>query len=379
MKHKKPIKVLLTKINIIFRQNLSAFLIVFIWFLGNYFYFLFETSFNYLQSIHILLFFMNSDTLWGTFYANFSEFIIFGTIFSLITIDLFRKYNPVEACRKFASILNDHIIIIGYNNIGRRLADYLRSCEKDFIVIDKDPNAVADIIDAEEPVIVDDGLSLKALLDAGVKNASGVFIMSDHLELLMVACANVRRYNKKCQLVCRVFEDDIAEVIANTYDATTISTSKFASDVIINEIRSIKPQNILLIGMNHINIRLIRKLKSKFPKIRYSLIEENEELVEDLLEEREMNIIIGDPKEYITLNKIPIGQVNLVINTLPDTAKSILITKRIRDLNRNCKIIARLFHEEIAEVIMDPPFNAEVISSSKFTLEIMKKNRLLNV
>ena len=194
MKHRKPIKLIFTKINIIIRQNLSALLIVLIWFLGNYIYFLYETSFNFLKTIHILLFFLNSNTLWGTFYANFTEFIIFGLIFSLITIDLFRKYNPVEACRKFASILNNHVIIIGYNNIARRIADYLSSHEKDFIIIDKDPEAVADIVDAEEPVIVDDGLLLKSLLDAGIENASAVFIMSDHLELLMVACANVRHY-----------------------------------------------------------------------------------------------------------------------------------------------------------------------------------------
>ncbi len=361
------------------RQNLGAFLIVFVWFLANYCYFLYETSFNFLESIHILLYFKESSTLWGNFYANFTEFIIFGLIFGLITIDLFRKYNPVETCRKYASFLDNHIIIIGYNNIGRRLADYFRSIEKDFIIIDKDPEVVADLIDREEPVIVDDSLSLKALLDAGVKNAAAVFIMSDHLDLLMVVSANVRHYNKKCLLVCRVFEDDIAEVIANTYNAITISTSKFAADVIFNEIEKNNPQNILLIGMNHINIRLLDKIKKNFKDVNYCLIEENEELVEELLEEKDTKVIIGDPKEYITLQKIPINKVTLVINTLPDAAKSILITKRIRDLNQNCKIISRFFLENVAEVMMEPPFNAEVISSSKFTIEFLKKKGILNI
>jgi hypothetical protein len=64
---------------------------------------------------------------------------------------------------------------------------------------------------------------------------------------------------------------------------------------------------------------------------------------------------------------------------LDDKTQSILITKRIRDLNKNCKIITRMFLDEVAEVLMEQSFNTEVISSSKFTLETMKRERLLSV
>ncbi|MBD3216190.1 MAG: hypothetical protein GF311_26490 [Candidatus Lokiarchaeota archaeon] len=64
---------------------------------------------------------------------------------------------------------------------------------------------------------------------------------------------------------------------------------------------------------------------------------------------------------------------------MDDTTQSILITKRIRDLNKNCKIITRMFLDEVAEVLMEQPFNTEVISSSKFTLETMKREILLSV
>jgi Trk K+ transport system NAD-binding subunit len=138
-------------------------------------------------------------------------------------------------------------------------------------------------------------------------------------------------------------------------------------------------KDILLIGMNHINIRLLNEIKREFKEIHYSLIEENEELVEELLEERDTKVIIGDPKEYITLRKIPIKDMDLVINMLQNTADSILITKRIRDLNKNCKVISRFFLEEVAEVMTEDPFNAEIISSSKYTLERMKKDGLLDL
>jgi Trk K+ transport system NAD-binding subunit len=331
------------------------------------------------ESLLILFYFKESPTLWGSFYSSMTEFLIFGLVFSLITIELFRKYNPIEACRKFASVLNDHVIIIGYNHLGQRVANYYRNRGIDFIIIDKDQNAVQDLIDMEDPVIVDDGLSPQALLDAGVDDARAVFIMSDHLELLMVACSNVRHRNRDCKLTCRVFEDDIAEVIANTFNAETISTSKYAANIILEDIKKGRYKDILLIGMNHINIRLLNEIKREFSNINYCLIEENEELVEELLEEKDTEVIIGDPKEYITLRKIPIKDMDLVINTLPNTANSILITKRIRDLNKNCKVISRFFLDEVAEVMTEEPFNAKVISSSKFTVERMKKNGLLEL
>ncbi len=377
MKKTERIKVIITKIKIIIRQNLIPLIIVLVWFICNYFIFLYGTSFNYFESLLILFYFKESHTPWGSFYSSMTEFLIFGLVFSLITIELFRKYNPIEACRKFASVLHDHIIIIGYNHIGRRLANYYRSLGKNFIIIDKNPKAVHDLLDKEEPVIVDDGMSLQALMDARVKNAEAVYIMSDHLELLMVACSNVRHNNKNCKLVCRVFEDDIAEVIANTFNAITISTSKFASNIILEEIKKGRYKDILLIGMNHINIRLINEIKKEIHDLNYCLIEENEELVEELVEEEDPKVLIGDPKEYITLHKIPIKEMDLVINTLQNTADSILITKRIRDLNKNCKVISRFFLDEVAQVMTEPPFNAKVISSSKFTLEIMKKRGFL--
>jgi Trk K+ transport system NAD-binding subunit len=375
----EKIKLLGTKIKILIKQNIKPLLIVLLWFIFNYFFFLYETSLNYSESLLILFYFKESPTLWGSFYSSMTEFLIFGLVFSLITIELFRKYNPIEACRRFASVLHDHVIVIGYNHLGQRVANYYRELGKDIIVVDKNPDVVQDLIDMEEPVIVDDGLSLQALLDAGVEEAKAVFITSDHLELLMVASSNVRHHNRDCRLVCRVFQDDIAEVIANTFNAETISTSRYAANIILEEIKKGRYKDILLIGMNHINIRLLKEIRSEFSEINYSLIEENEELVEELLEEKDTRVIIGDPKEYITLRKIPIKDMDLVINTLHNTADSILINKRIRDLNKNCKVISRFFLDEVAQVMTEEPFNAQVISSSKFTLERMKRKGLLDL
>ncbi|MBD3254003.1 MAG: hypothetical protein GF383_02870 [Candidatus Lokiarchaeota archaeon] len=368
----------LTKIKFLVKQNLFAFLIIGLWFLCNYVYFYLLTS-SYFESVYILFYFKENDSLWGTFYANFTEFIIFGLIFSLITIDLFRKYNPEETCRDIAHKLEDHAIIIGYNHLGQRLANFFDKIGVKFVIIESEKKYIEELINDEKPVIHDDVRKMDTLNDANIQKARAVYITSDNLEVLLVGCAHIRMVNRSCKLVCRVFHDDIADLISTTYKATTISTSKYASNRLINKIESENFQNLLIIGLNHISYRISKKLEKYFPNIRFHIIEEDEEIIEDILLENQEHLIIGDPKDRSILEKVDIQKIDCVINVTTQAVQStLLITKRIRELNPKCKIITRLFLDSIAEILENPPFNSQVMSSSKDTLDYMKKKRLLN-
>jgi hypothetical protein len=212
-----------------------------------------------------------------------------------------------------------------------------------------------------------------------VKKAKAIFILTDDLEILLVACSTIRRYNKSCKLICRIFQDDIAQVIADNFNAKTISTSKYAAEVIIEEIEEKQYKNIIIIGLTHISVRLMEDIRNMDRNINYYIIEEDEEKIEEYIFEGSEHIIIGDPREYLLLKKAHIKEADLIINTNQEIGSSILITKRIRDLNPECKIISRIFPENIAEIISRSPFKSEVISSSKTTLKIMIKHHMLDV
>lgn len=367
----------LIKIKKVLRQNYIAFLIVIFWFLGNFIYFSIKTSDLY-EALLIIFYFKNHLSLYGNFYESFTEFIIFGLIFSLITIDLFRKYNPADTCRELARFCDNHVVIIGYNHIGKRIADYIsKNTKYDVVVIEKKEELVKDLIENEQAVLYDDALKMETLEDANIEKARAVFVMSDNLEVQLVVNANVRELNKRCKLICRVFEDDIGDLISKTYNAKVLSTSKFASEMIFKKITKRNYQNILLIGLNHISLRLIEKIK-QLGNINYFIIEEDEEKIEELMVSKE-TIIIGDPKEAAILNKANIQEIDYVINTISDVTDTILITRKIRELNSICKIISRFFLESVAEVLERPPFRSKVISYSKQTLKIMIKEGLLDL
>ncbi len=364
------------KLKSILIQNSYVFIILILWFLCNYIAFLILTN-DFIEAFFILFFFKNHPSMYGNFYANFSEFIIFGLVFSLVTIDLFRKYNPADTCRKLAMSHSNHVVIIGYNHIGQRIADFLKEKGESVVIIERKKEIIQNLIDNEEAVVNGDALNFEVLLDAGIDKAKAVLIMSDNLEVLMVITAHVRQLNKRCKLVCRVFEDDIGELISKTYNAEIISTSKFTAEIIIAKIIKNHYKNILLIGMNNITARLMKRLEN-LTYINFCLIEENEELIEDYSFWRD-NIVVGDPKDHQILNKVGIENVDFIFNSIPVVTESILIIRRIREINKNCKIYARFFNDNVAELLEKHPFSTKVISSSKYTLNVIEKKGLLNL
>ena len=290
-------------------------------------------------------------------------------MFGLITVELFRKYNPAIASREVSKKYSNHVVIIGYTHIGKRIHSYLMEKGIKHAIIENNYDLVEDLIIKEEAVVNDTPMNIEALKDAGIERAKAVFVTSDDFEIQLVVNHNIRRFNPSCRLIARIFEDDVAELISKTYNAEIISTSKYAADVIVDKIRKGNYKKVLLIGLNHISLRLIEILKTK-DYIKFQLIEENEDLISDFIDDMD-NIIPEDPKDLTTLQKVHIEDIDCIINTIPEVKDSFLITKRIRDLNRNCKIISRFFLDSVAEILEKPPFRSEVISSSKRTLEIM--------
>jgi Trk K+ transport system NAD-binding subunit len=345
-----------------------AFSIVILWFFLNFLYFSNITN-NVAEGGLIVFFFIEHNSLYGTFYSAFTEFIIFGLVFGLITVELFRKYNPCMASREVSKKYANHVVIIGYTHIGKRIATYLAEKKTKYVIIEENYDLVEDLVIKEEAVVNDTPINIEALKDAGVERAKAVFVTSDDFEIQLVVNHNVRRLNPTCRLIARIFEDDVGDLISKTYGAEIISTSRYAAEVIVNKIRKANYKKVVLIGLNHISLRLIEKLKPK-DYIKFQLIEENEDLISDFIDDMKY-IVSGDPKDLATLQQVNIEKVDCIINTIPEVKDSFLITKRIRDLNRSCKIISRFFLDSVAEILEKPPFRSEVISSSKHTLEIM--------
>ena len=366
----------LTKVKIVFLQNIHALFIVLFWFGAHFLYFYWITG-EIFESLKIIFFFKEGPGEYGFFYANFTEFIIFGLVFSLITIELFRKYNPEVTCREICQKLDNHVVIIGYSAIGRGLAEYLSEKGISHVIIERNLKLIEHLIENEEPVINDNAEHKQTLIDARVDKARAVFVLSDNIEVQLVSNSLIREMNPDCLIVGRIFQDDIGKIISKTYDSHMISTSKFAANLIFEKIIENDYKYVLILSMNHISERLVKQFKKL--DVNFKIIEEDEELIEhSMIELTDPCVILGDPKELSILELAHITEVDCVVNLTNDISDSIIIAKRIRDLNPNCKIICRIFIDTVAEMLEKPPFNCDIVSSSKATISELEKKGLLD-
>src|SRR6267142_1208981 len=85
-----------------------------------------------------------------------SQCVLFGIVISIFILQALQRYNPQEGCRMLASEMKDHVIVVGHSHLGARLVAHLRQSARAYVLIDKDPAAVDDLVRAGEPVVVDD-------------------------------------------------------------------------------------------------------------------------------------------------------------------------------------------------------------------------------
>lgn len=353
------------KLKILLKQNWIWFAALFIWFLANYIGFYFLTGGNFTEALMYTFYFGQLAHPYGYFYIIFSQCIILGLIISLVTVGLYRNYHPRQTCLTLAKSMKNHIILIGFSHLGQRIREFLIKNKKKYVIIEEEEALIKDLIEAEEPIIPQKPIKREVLENANVKDAKLVICTKNSLENLVVGANLIRDVNKTCKIICECFDDSLAPILEKDLGCTTISTSLYAADYIMAEIDKLNPQNILLIGCTYTTRCMLKQLKDK--NIIYKIIEYNRTAVEDLLDEEP--IIIGDAKDKDILAEAGISSVDLAIILIDTVQENLIIADQIRELNKNCPLICRFFHEELAEILEKPPFNALVISTSKHMLE----------
>ena len=135
-----------------------------------------------------------------------------------------------------ASEMKDHVIVVGHSHLGARLVAHLRKSARAYVLIDKDPAAVDNLVRAGEPVVVDDAKQESTLLDAGVDRANLVVITSNNIETALLVTKRARERNKKAAIVVRCYLDEFTEILESLGANEVISSSKSAFNEIATHI-----------------------------------------------------------------------------------------------------------------------------------------------
>jgi voltage-gated potassium channel len=132
------------------------------------------------------------------------------TVHSIVQLELVGAFDQRRLSRKMSKLRN-HFIICGAGRVGSHLIRNLRQTRELFIVIERDPQKVAELTDQGVPVLVRDATLEESLREAGVEHARGLAAClpddADNVYVVLTA----RDLNSKLHIVARAAEEQ-AEV-----------------------------------------------------------------------------------------------------------------------------------------------------------------------
>lgn len=284
-------------------------------------------------------------------YQAFTEVVVFGLIASVVLSNVTSKYRPEQTSRALAAQSRGHIVVVGYTNLGKRVVELGDSAKKRVVIVEENAELVSELVREEEPVVIGKGSDRTALEAAAVAHARVVVIATDDLESAAVACRIVRELNASCELVVRCSDDDVGAVLARTYRARALSTSRLAASFIQSQAVKLRAKAAVVFGKNNVGDRTKEALEDK--RIAVSYVEAS-----------------SDPEKIAAAG---VGVADLVVLCDDDLGDNLIRAERIRDINKRTRIICRAFHEEAAEILTRAPFECVVFSTSRYAVDTLAR------
>ena len=72
----------------------------------------------------------------------------------IILVSFIERYSPVKLARAQALRQRDHTVIVGYDHLAKRMVDHLRENNRPFVVVAATENAVEELLEMKEAVVV---------------------------------------------------------------------------------------------------------------------------------------------------------------------------------------------------------------------------------
>ncbi len=364
------------QIRILFRQNRTTFVVVALWMATIYSLLISIDHLSPTDALKIMFFFeqANANAV-AFFYQSMTDFIFFGLVVSVMMMNMQRQVRPEITSRMMAKELTGHAIVISLSNLGRRAFELFEEHHIPVAVLETDASKLDDLIHDGYPAVVASGRHVSDLEEVNVARAKLVLIACDDLEITPVICSLVRQFNPTCTLIARCYEDEIGEVLAKRYRAQIISTSKFAAQFLNAYAKRQPVQHCVMVGCGQLGRRMIPILEAL--NIKFVFLVDSPHEVEDLVDEQ--TFLFGPSHDKDLLAAAGVGQSELVILTEDSLETALTTVDRVRQLNTSCRIVCRVFHDDAADMLSSPPFNCDVISTSRYTIEKLRSEGAFQV
>lgn len=165
------------------------------------------------------------------FVSNLTAFLVEGNVHLL----LWRK-RMSNAIRR----LDGHAIVCGGGYTGAHILHELRATGRPFVLIESDPQRVADLIAQEDgvefPVVVGDATDDDVLLAAGIERASGLVSCISNDKDNLIVTVSARLLNGSLRIVCRCVDEKVVSKIRKAGADAVVSPNRIGGLRMISEL-----------------------------------------------------------------------------------------------------------------------------------------------
>jgi voltage-gated potassium channel len=220
------------------RQARWGFAVIGTWFLLGTLIFRYAGGLHFQDAVLNAIYLEKSDGEICDLYSFWGQCVLFGIVISIFFLQALQHYNPQEGCRMLAGELRNHVIVVGYTHLGARIVEHLREARLPYVLVDRDPAVVDDLVRIGEPVIVDNAKQDSTLADAGIAYARTVVVATNNVETALLVTKKAREKNRKAHIIVRCYMDDFAEILESLGANEVISSSKSAFEGIASRLAS---------------------------------------------------------------------------------------------------------------------------------------------
>jgi Trk K+ transport system NAD-binding subunit len=344
------------KLQIALKQNVHLLVLIAAWFVINFI--VLVTVVPDLQQDLLYLFFISTlGTPYGHFYFQYGQFVIFGLLIGLVTVDAFRNYDPKQTCKILAKKLKNHAIVFGYDHLGIRLADYLKKKHVPHVIVSRSHADLSELYEKEMPAIVYNELDEDFVAKVQMKRAKFVFLLEDDNVLNLKLAMLTKKSNPKAILAVRCFDDAFSKIFHVDFGASVISSSfSSAKDIMANYIPA-GTTGVAIIGFNHLAERVANGtlglgIQTTIIEHEPAAVQSMQEFASRLDSDRVMwlSVIEGKPLDFNVLQDAGVLNASVILITM-ETNDVLLLAKYIREMNPDATVIARTFSDEMGKVL----------------------------
>jgi len=157
----------------------------------------------------------------------------------------YRKFSQ-EWQKLVAASDQNHVIICGLGNVGKRVAEQLLKFEEEIVCIEtrEDSKFIAEMTRLRVPVLIADATRASVLEEANIKQAKALMALTDKDLNNLETALTARELNPEIRIVMRMFDQSLADKVKNSlgiecvYSASALAAPVFAQSVVSENLLS---------------------------------------------------------------------------------------------------------------------------------------------